>query len=89
MQSDYVRVDSLIKEVKKQSNYSDTVQSNLQNAFQLLDGKPNDTLKRYYMLKLSDQYYNFGLQKEYFDACQLNLELAQKAKDSLRIGIVY
>jgi signal transduction histidine kinase len=89
MQSDYVRVDSLIKEVKKQSNYSDTVQSNLHNVFQLLDGKPNDTLKRYYMLKLSDQYYNFGLQKEYFDACQLNLELAQKANDSLRIGIVY
>lgn len=89
MQSDYVRVDSLIKEVKKQNNYSDAVQSNLHDVFQLLDGKPNDTLKRYYMLKLSDQYYNFGLQKEYFDACQLNLELAQKAHDSLRIGIVY
>lgn len=89
MQSDYVKVDSLIKEVKKQNNYSDAVQSNLQKAFQLLEGKPNDTLKRYYMLKLSDQYYNFGLQKEYFDACQLNLELAQNANDSLRIGIVY
>lgn len=89
MHSDYVTVDSLIKEVKKQNDYSDTVKSNLENASDLLNGKPNDTLKRYYMLKISDQYYNFGLQKEYFNACQLNLKLAQKANDSLRIGIVY
>lgn len=89
MSSDYVTIDSLITEVRKQNNYSDTVKKNLENAFELLNGKVNDTLKRYYTLKISDQYYNFGLQKEYFNACQINLELAQKAKDSLRIGIVY
>lgn len=89
LQSDYVTIDSLINEVKKENYFTESVQLNLESAYQLLDEKTNDTLKRYYMLKVSDQYYNFGIQQKYFEVCKLNLELAQKAKDSLRLGTVY
>ncbi len=82
-------IDSLISSVKNKNQYSDEVNRDLNRTYQLLNDKPNDSLKRLYMLKLSDQYYNFGLKEEYIKICRLNLELALKAKDSSRLGIIY
>lgn len=85
----YGRIDSLITSVKTQNHYSDEVNNSLDYTFRLLAEKPNDSLKRFYMLKLSDQYYNFGLQEDYLKVCKLNLELSLQAKDSSRLGIIY
>ncbi|UPQ80665.1 hypothetical protein M0M57_07445 [Flavobacterium azooxidireducens] len=85
----YGRIDSLITSAESKKHYSDEVNSSLDYTFRLLADKPNDSLKRLYLLKLSDQYYNFGLQEEYLKVCKLNLELSLKAKDSIRLGIIY
>lgn len=85
----YSRIDSLITSVESKSHYSGEVNSSLDYTFKLLADKPNDSLKRRYLLKLSDQYYNFGLQEDYLKVCKLNLELSLKAKDSSRLGIIY
>jgi len=85
----YDRIDSLITSVKTQNHYSDEVNNSLDHTFRLLAEKPNDSLKRFYMLKLSDQYYNFGIQEDYIKVCRLNLELSLQAKDSSRLGIIY
>ena len=85
----YGRIDSLITSAESKSNYSDEVNSSLDQTFRLLADKPNDSLKRRYLLKLSDQYYNFGLQEDYIKVCRLNLELSLQAKDSSRLGIIY
>lgn len=85
----YDRIDSLITSVKSKNHYSDEVNNSLDHTFMLLADKPNDSLKRRYLLKLSDQYYNFGLQEDYLKVCKLNLELSIEAKDSSRLGIIY
>jgi signal transduction histidine kinase len=85
----YDKIDSLITTVKNQNSYSAEVNGMLSDAYTLLNEKPNDSIKRLYMLKLSDQYYNFGLKDDYLRVCKLNLELSSKAKDSLRLGIIY
>lgn len=85
----YAKIDSLITTVESKSHYSNEVNSSLNQTFRLLADKPNDSLKRRYLLKLSDQFYNFGLQEDYIKVCKLNLELSLQAKDSSRLGIIY
>ena len=53
--------------------------------FKIIKTKKNDTLNRYFYLKLADRYYNLKEGIKFYQISKIALELASVSKDSIKI----
>jgi signal transduction histidine kinase len=54
--------------------------------FKILKTKKNDSLTRYYFLKLSDRYFNLSEEKKNITVCRIVQKMAVESKDSVNLA---
>uniref|UniRef100_UPI0040498BE6 tetratricopeptide repeat protein n=1 Tax=Flavobacterium sp. TaxID=239 RepID=UPI0040498BE6 len=83
------RLDTLISKAKNHYVNHDSLKNYLSESLTILSSFQNDSLKRYYLNQVSNQYFNKGFMQEYLQVCKFNLELATEAKDSALIPLIH
>jgi len=83
------RLDALISKSNQLDYNPVEVKIYMEESLGLLKDYQNDSLKRIYLNKISNQYFNHGLMDEYLKICQLNLHLSELAKDSTMLPIIH
>jgi len=83
------RLDSLISKSQQLDYNPVQVKNYMAESLDFLKSYQNDSLKRYYLNKISNQYFNHGLMDEYLRVCQMNLLLSEQAKDSTMLPIIH
>lgn len=83
------RLDALISKSDQLDYNPVEVKNYMTEGLNFLKNYQNDSLKRYYLNKISNQYFNHGLMDEYLKVCKLNLSLSEQAKDSAMLPIIH
>ncbi|MFY8189003.1 MAG: hypothetical protein ACOVLC_13745 [Flavobacterium sp.] len=87
--SEQTRLDSLIVKSQQMDFNPKEVEKHLSEGLELLKTYQNDSMKRAYLNKISNQYFNNGLMDDYLNVCRLNLQLSEQAKDSSMMPIIH
>jgi signal transduction histidine kinase len=87
--SEQTRLDSLIVKSQQMDFNPKEVEKHLSEGLELLKTYQNDSTKRVYLNKISNQYFNIGLMDDYLNVCRLNLQLSEQAKDSSMMPIIH
>uniref|UniRef100_UPI00404ACD45 tetratricopeptide repeat protein n=2 Tax=Flavobacterium sp. TaxID=239 RepID=UPI00404ACD45 len=83
------RLDTLISKAKNHYVNHDSLKNYLSESLTILSSFQNDSLKRYYLNQVSNQYFNKGFMQDYLQVCKFNLELATEAKDSALMPLIH